>query len=134
MSRENVEVVRRIIDAINRGDIDAAMELASQDFEADWSNSRGLLSGVHRGRDQARASFESFLEPWASLRWEPKELVDLEDDRVLTVSEFRMRGHGSGVDVSARGASIWTIRDGEAAAVRLYQSKAEALEAGGLSE
>jgi ketosteroid isomerase-like protein len=134
MAQENVEIVRRIIGAISRGDIDAAFECASQDFEADWSNSRGLLSGVHRGRDQARDSFESFLEPWASLRWEPEELIELEDDRVLTVSAFRMRGHGSGVEVNARGASIWTIRDGEAAAVKLYQSKAEALEAAGLRE
>jgi hypothetical protein len=35
--------------------------------------------------------------------------------------------------VSAKGATIWTVRDGEVAAVKLYQSKAEALEAAGLS-
>jgi ketosteroid isomerase-like protein len=74
------------------------------------------------------------LEPWASLRWELEELIELEADWVLTVSEFRTRGHGSGVEVNARGASIWTIRDGEAAAVKLYQSKAEALEAARLRE
>jgi ketosteroid isomerase-like protein len=134
MSRENVEVVRRILDAINRGDVDAAIESASEDFEADWSNSRGLLSGIHRGRDEARESLKAFLEPWESLRWEPEELIELEDDRVLTVSHIRMRGRGSGVEVSASGASIWTIRHGKAAAMKLYQSKAEALEAAGLRE
>jgi hypothetical protein len=58
-------------------------------------------------------------------------LIELDDDRVLSVSHLRMRGRGSGVDVNARGAAIWTIRDGEAAAVKLYQSKAEALEVPG---
>jgi ketosteroid isomerase-like protein len=134
MSQENIAVVRRILDAINRGDVDAAIESASEDFEADWSNSRGLLSGIHRGRDEARVSLKTFLEPWESLRWEPEEFIELEDDRVVTVSHIRMRGRGSGVEVSASGASIWTIRDGKAAAMKLYQSKAEALEAGGLSE
>jgi ketosteroid isomerase-like protein len=134
MSLENVEVVRRIIDAINRRDIDAVVEWVTDDFVADWSNSRGLLSGVYRARDQAREAFELFLEPWDSLRWEPEELIELGDDRVLTVSRLQMRGRGSGVEVNASGASIWTIRDGRAAAITLYQSKAEAAEAAGLRE
>jgi ketosteroid isomerase-like protein len=61
-------------------------------------------------------------------------VVELGDDRVLSVSRLQMRGRGSGVEVNASGASIWTIRDGKAAAVTLYQSKAQALEAAGLSE
>jgi ketosteroid isomerase-like protein len=134
VSQENVEIVRRMLDAINRGDVDAAIEPASEDFEADWSNSRGLLSGIHRGRDEARASLKTFLEPWESLRWDPEELIELEDNRVLAVSHIRMRGRESGVEVSATGASIWTIRDGKAAAMKLYQSKAEALEAADLRE
>jgi ketosteroid isomerase-like protein len=134
MSQENIAIVRRILDAINRRDVDAAIESASEDFEADWSNSRGLLSGIHRGRDEARESLKAFLEPWESLRWDPEELIELEDDRVLTVSHIRMRGRGSGVEVSATGASIWTIRGGKAAAMKLYQSKVAALEAAGLSE
>jgi ketosteroid isomerase-like protein len=131
MSQRNVEIVRRLFDAISRGDVDTVAELATEDFEADWSNSRGLLSGVHRGRDEARESLKAFLEPWESLRWDPEELIELEGDRVLAVSRIRMRGRGSGVEVSAAGASIWTIRDGKAADMKLYQSKAEALEAAG---
>jgi ketosteroid isomerase-like protein len=134
MSEENVEVVRRIIDAINRRDVDAVVESTTDDVVTDWSNSRGLLSGVHRGRGQAQEAFESFLEPWESLRWELEEVVELGDDRVLSVSRLQMRGRGSGVEVNASGASIWTIRGGKAAAVTLYQSKAQALEAAGLSE
>jgi ketosteroid isomerase-like protein len=134
MSQENVELVRGIIDAINRGDIDSATEAAHRDFEADWSNSRGPLSGVYRGREQVRELWKSFLEAWASLRWDPEELVELDGGRVLVVNHVRMRGHASGVEVDARGAQIWTIRDGKAYAVKLYQSKAEALEATGLRE
>ena len=134
MSQENVEIVRRILEAINRRDIHAVVESATQDFVMDWSNSLGLLSGVYQGRDQAREAFQSFLEPWDSIRWEPEELIDLRDDRVLTVSGIQMRGRGSGVEVKASGASVWTIRNGRLAAISLYQSKAEAVEAAELSE
>jgi ketosteroid isomerase-like protein len=134
MAQDKAEIVRALFDAISRGDIDAVEESVTDDVEMDWSNSRSLLSSVHRGRDNAREALTSFLEPWESLTWDPKELIELDDDRVLAVSEIRMRGHGSGVDVSARGASIWTIRDGKAAAAKLYQSKGEALEAAGAAD
>ena len=29
-----------------------------------------------------------------------EEMIELEDDRVLTVSEFKMRGRGSGVELT----------------------------------
>jgi ketosteroid isomerase-like protein len=73
--------------------------------------------------------WKSFLEVWDSVRWEVLEFIELGNDRVLIASEIHNRGSESGVDVTARGASVWTIRDGEVAAVKLYQSKAEALEA-----
>lgn len=134
MSQENVEIVRRLIDAINRGDVDAAAEAANEDFEADLSNSRGPLTGVYRGRDQTREFLKSFLEAWASLQWDPEELIELKDNRVISASRLRMSGHASGAEVNARGAAIWKILDGKVAAVTLYQSKAEALEAAGLRE
>jgi hypothetical protein len=45
-----------------------------------------------------------------------------------------MRGRGSGVQVDATAAQIWTITDGKARRIKLFQSKAEALEAAGLRE
>jgi hypothetical protein len=45
-----------------------------------------------------------------------------------------MRGRGSGVEVDAVGAQLWTIRNGKVRSVKLYQSKADALEAAGPSE
>ena len=103
--------------------------MSADDFEFDFSNSRGPLSGIYHGLDEARDFLTSFFEPWAALDVELQELIELDGDRVLTVSEIRTRGQGSGAEVNATGAVIWTIRDGEVAAAKMYQSKAEALEA-----
>ena len=128
---EGVKAVRRVVDAINQVDLEAFADAVSDDFEIDFSNSRSPMSGMYRGRDQAREFLRSFLEPWAKLEFVSNEVIELEDGRVLQAGGLRSRGHGSGVEVEANGATVWTVRDGKAAAVKLYQSKDEALEAAG---
>ena len=132
MSQENVELVRRAIDSINRGRL--ALEDTADDFEMDWSNSVGPLKGVYRGAEQVNGVFQSFREVWDRLRWDVQEVIDLEGGRVLIVNRVRMRGRTSHVEVEATGIQVWTIRDGKLASVKLYQSRADALEAVGLSE
>jgi ketosteroid isomerase-like protein len=129
-----VEIVRAAINSINRRDVAQALEGAHDDFEADWSNSIGPSGGVYRGREQVQGMLEDFLEAWEEFRWDTKELVTLDEARVLVVNRVRGRGRGSGVEVDATGVQLWTITSGKASSVKLYQSKAEALEAAGLSE
>jgi ketosteroid isomerase-like protein len=133
MSEENVELVRRIYDSISRGDIDRALETSADDFEMDWSNSIGPDKGVYRGREQVREVWGSFVEAFESLRWDPEEFIEVDESRLIVVNHTRMRGRGSGVEVEAVGAQLWTIRDGTAQSFKLYQSKRDALEAVGLS-
>jgi ketosteroid isomerase-like protein len=127
---ENVEAVRRVMDAINRGEFDAAVANFSEKFEFDFSNSRGPMSGTYRGRSEAKGFLTSFWEPWESVEFNPEEEIrELENGLVLTVNAVRGRGSGSGAEVTAVGATLWTIRGGEILAAKMYQSKDEALEA-----
>jgi len=126
---DSLELIRPVIDAFNRADVEGLLQRTSQEFEFDFSNSRGPLNGVYRGRTEAREFLTSFLEPWAALETEEKEFSDLGDGRVLTVTEIRTRGQGSGAEVKATGAMVWTINNGEIVAAKMFQSKAEALEA-----
>jgi ketosteroid isomerase-like protein len=50
MSRENVEVVRRHMEAWNRRDLTTLSTLWRSDGEIDWSHARGPLKGVYRGQ------------------------------------------------------------------------------------
>jgi ketosteroid isomerase-like protein len=134
MSQENVELVRGAIDSINRRDLDQAIEAAHDDFEADWSNSIAPHGGVYRGREQARVLIEAFLEAWDEFHWDPQEIIEVDEARLLVVNRVRGRGRGSGVAVDAIGAQLWTIAGGKVRGIKLYQSKADALEAAGLRE
>jgi ketosteroid isomerase-like protein len=133
MSEENVATVRAIFEAVNRGDLDDAVERLPEDFVADWSASIAPESGVYRGRQELRRVFERTGESWAEADYFESEIIDA-GDLVVRVGGLRARGKGSGVEVTARGTQVWTFRDGTPVSVRLFQSKAEAREAIGLSE
>src|SRR5687767_11373146 len=133
MSKENVATVRAIFDAINRGDLDEALEGMLEDFELDWSASIAPESGVYRGPDEVRRVFESTRESWSEAEYFETEIIDA-GDLVVRVGGLRARGQGSGAEVTAHGTQVWTFREGTPISVRLYQSKAEALEAIGYSK
>jgi ketosteroid isomerase-like protein len=104
------------------------------DFEIGWSNSIGPLKGIYRGREETLKLARSFRDAWDALRWEPEEIIDVDETRVIVVNHVRMRGRDSGVAVDATSAQLWTLRSGTVQRVKLYQSKADALEAVGLRE
>jgi ketosteroid isomerase-like protein len=133
MSEENVATVRAIWDAVNRGDVDEAFKYAPDDFVADWSSSEAPESGVYRGRDAVKARFERTMEVWSEMEYFETEIIDA-GDQVVRVGGVRARGRGSGAEVSAEGAQVWTFQGGTPISVRLFQSKAEALESAGLRE
>jgi ketosteroid isomerase-like protein len=134
MSEENVELVRRTIALWNANETEQVLDGLADDFEMDWSNSIGPLKGIYRGREGVLKLWSSFLEAWEGVHWDPEEIIEVDGTRLIVVNRVRMRGRGSGVDVDATGVQLWTIEAGKAQRVKLYQSKAEALEAAGLSE
>lgn len=133
MSEENIGLVRRVFDSINDGDSSRALEEAADDFVMDWSNSIGPARGIYRGRQQVQDLWASYLDAFGSLEWIPEEFIEVDESRLIVVNRNRVRGRGSGVEVDAVGAQLWTIHDGKAQSVGLYQTKADALEAAGLS-
>ena len=132
MSEGNTELVRRTIDLWNARDIDQALEELADDCEMDWSNSIGPLKGIYRGREGVLKLWMSFLDAWDTVHWDPEDIIEVDDTRVVVVNHVRMRGRGSGVDVDATGVQLWTIETGKAQRIKLYQSKSDALKAAGL--
>jgi len=131
MSQENVEVIRAALDAFNRGDFDAMLKYAAPDFELDWSRAVGPQRGVYK-LDQARSFFDDFGDTFESIRVEPSEFIEV-DDNVIVPQTGYTRGR-DGIETTARITLIWTIRDGAIVRICLYQDKQDALEAAGLSE
>ena len=67
-------------------------------------------------------------------RIDPIELIDAGEDKVVAVLRLSGRAELSGVETDLTYAELDTLRDGKMARARQYWTKAEALEAAGLSE
>jgi ketosteroid isomerase-like protein len=132
MSQENVELVRRQYELMDRGDLAAAMERIAPDFELDLS-SLYPDAPILRGLDELLRWFYS--GPWGgSARLEAERFFDVDAERVLVFVRVTATGEGSGVPVKLRDAHELTIRDGLLVRCKVHADRDEALEAAGLSK
>jgi ketosteroid isomerase-like protein len=131
MSEENVEIVRAGLDAFNRGDRDAALKDLPPDFEFDMSRAISPDQRGVYGPDQLRQLWDDTVEPFESFRIEAEDFIEAGDQVIVPTTAYA-RGRG-GIEVTARAATIYTIRDGAIVRMCMYQTLREALEAAGLA-
>jgi ketosteroid isomerase-like protein len=131
VSQENVEVVLRHTEAFNRRDLRTWLALFSSDAVVDWSRARGPQQGVYRGRDGQKA----FWDVWLTFDWGEIEMYDITEagSEVVVPNTTTFRGR-EGIEVVARSAFVLTVENGQITRYRLFQERAEALEAAGLRE
>jgi ketosteroid isomerase-like protein len=133
MSEENVEVVRELSDAFNRGDLDAWLGCLSPEVAWESLPFPGF-SEVYRGRPGAREWLEQLLEVFEEARFEIEETTALSDDRVLIGYTQIGRGRGSGLPGELRGWAILWVAKGLITRRQVFWTRDEALEAAGLRE
>jgi ketosteroid isomerase-like protein len=136
MSHENVETLRRGLDAVNRGDKAAWLALCHPELEnippQDWPESDPIRGG--------EPVFD-FLAVEAQNAWDEEsspfeyvELIDAGNDRVVADMRGDVRGKASGASVAWRYWQVVTFRNGKALRIEWFGGRAEALKAAGLSE
>jgi ketosteroid isomerase-like protein len=133
VSQQNVEIARAAIEAINRGDLDAALADAAPDLEYVASGAVPGAGGVYRGPEGFRRFLETFLNEFSDFRLEVHELIEA-GDQVLVSQTMRGRGKQSGVEANWRVWFLWTYREGKTVRGQGFTSRDEAFEAAGLSE
>jgi ketosteroid isomerase-like protein len=138
MSQENVEIVRRVYEAIAR--LDAETVLSLYDPDVTWDATRGthlgglVGAGIYHGHKGLSDWARQWDDAWEDSEWSPDELIDAGEDVVVVVSA-RARGRASGAKVEGfMGAGVWSIRDGKIVRVVWFQTRDEAFEAAGLNE
>jgi ketosteroid isomerase-like protein len=132
MSQENVEVVRRHVEAWNRRNMATLSALWRSDAEIDWSRARGPLKGVYRGRGERETFWNEFYSTFEEARIEAQGFTETGSEVVVSITA-RFRGR-EGIEVTARSTSVYTVENGQITRLRMFQERAEALEAAGLRE
>ncbi len=135
MSQENVEIVRRLVDAWNRQDPEAV--LAPIHPEGEYVNAPAAVEpGTRRGHDEIVAVMR---KQWEILSNPLLEIDRLDDrgDEIITVARVSRTMPGSDARISNPIVFSWKFRDGKL--IRLEQlgggaNFPDALKAAGLSE
>jgi ketosteroid isomerase-like protein len=87
-----------------------------------------LQGGEYRGLAGVERGMREWLEVWDDCRWEAEEFL-VAGDQILVPFIARGRGKGSDLEVEARWAHLWTMRDGRAIKLVGYADRAVALAA-----
>jgi ketosteroid isomerase-like protein len=134
MSKENVEIVKAMVAALKRGDLDGALAGLAPDVEV-----RDLANGpdqpeVIRGTNQMKEVWALWLDAFDELHLDLEEVFDA-GNAVVCKAHWIGRGATSGMSIDVRQFDVFEFRDGAIVRVVLgNKSKSEAIEAVGLSE
>jgi ketosteroid isomerase-like protein len=136
MSKENVEIVRRLYEAAARGDW-----AHPEAFAPDVRSSRVMspdtegagLSGEWQGLDGLVENLRLWLSAWDDFRSTPEEFIEA-GDKVVVLTRETGKGKASGVPLDQEAADVWELRSGKVIEVCFYLKREDALEAAGLRE
>jgi ketosteroid isomerase-like protein len=139
MSQENVELVRRVSEALNEAIANDDPTPVLRDFldpDIYWRAAEGAIDDVGgmRGHDAIRRYIEDWTDDFDNLTLTPHELVEVDDERVMGAQRLSGRAKHTGIETDVIFFVIYTIRKGRFVEVREYVTREEALEAAGLSE
>ena len=131
MSQENVEVVRRTLDAFLRADVETALSFYDPDVEWDGTN---LPDGqIARGHEAIMEHLTRWAAQWDEWTVEVERIVGAGGDRVVVFLRERGRS-ASGLNMDEIHAEVYDLRGGKIVRRRGFSDPNEALEAVGLRE
>jgi ketosteroid isomerase-like protein len=133
MSEENLEALRRLIDAFNRRDEDAAIALMDGEVEAVPQMAVMEGVGVYRGHDGFRRWWSTLLDTLPDYK---VEVLAVRERGNVTIAALRGRAHGRGseAEIEQRQWHAARWRNGKVVWWSNHPTEAEALEAVGRSE
>ena len=138
MSRDNVEVILRLNQAMNSGD-NTALTAALEEALAPDAELRDLAnapdqSGVLRGREAIERALGLWAAAFEELRADIEESEEFGEFVVCAV-RWHGRAKETGLNVDMRMVDLWEVRGGLIVRGTMgFKSRAEALAAAGLSE
>ena len=131
MRKDNVELVRRAVDATNDHDVARLEAMFSEEteFHSTFAATEGR---VFRGRQGVRDYFATLGEVFDDMRIEIEEITDAGENQLVVVVRVTGRGKGSGVNVEQRNGQVWRFADRRIARIDSYLNPTDAFDAAGL--
>ena len=128
MSGENVDFIERGFEAFNERGVDGILPFIHPEFEATTPPNLASEPDTYRGHDGIRRWFDSFDDVMDGIRWDAHDFQQA-GDKVVVEFTLRARGKTTGLDFGQDAVMVWSMRDGKAIRVELFESLDDALRA-----
>jgi ketosteroid isomerase-like protein len=132
MSEENVEVIRRVLSEMERGNF-WTVEFWDPDVHVRWNNPIFVHRSETHGLEELGKALVEFFDAWELVTARAERIVSA-GDKVISVETWRARGKTSGIQTEIRLSSIWTVVGGKITYFANYGDPDAAFEVAGLSE
>lgn len=131
MSQENMEVIRRLYEAVNAAGLEVAVDFAHPDIEVvpppNWPET-STVKGLERVLEVTR----QWVETFESFRVEPERYLQA-GERIVVYVRDTGRIRGSGAEIDTHLIHVWTLADCKVIRWELFSDEAQALDAAGLT-
>jgi ketosteroid isomerase-like protein len=129
VSPENLAVIRKVYDAMNRRDLAAIKELGEQYPDYQWRNGPDMPEPGLRDRREGQAYVAEMFATFDQINTTIEEVIDLGDDGAIFVVHHRVRGAVSGAEVERDEVHLWRTEDGRITGLDEFLTVNEALAA-----
>jgi ketosteroid isomerase-like protein len=100
--------------------------------EVEWHTNWPGLAPAVRGIEGVRRWAEEFQGHWERVRFDVREVIEVDEETVFVWNRTYARGKDSGVDVEMDVYDVLTFRDGRIALRRTWPDRASAVAAAGI--
>jgi ketosteroid isomerase-like protein len=133
MSQEWVDLVRLGFEAIERGDMAMFDGMTTEDLVL-VQPPEVPDTKTYEGRGAIVDALEDWPNQWEDFRMDLIEIIDAGDEVAVSVTRHRGRGRECGIEMDFEVFYVQRGRNGKLARMEMFFSRAQALEAAGLSE
>jgi ketosteroid isomerase-like protein len=131
VSQENVEIVRNAHAEFERGNF-WLPEIFDPCVRIVWLPVAGGETETVGFCGMARM-MKDWMQSWEQVTAVAERVIDAGDE-IVSLAEWRGRGKTSGVVITWRYGSVWTLRGGKVTSIVSFSDPADALKAVGLAE
>ena len=114
-----------MVEAFNRGDVEGILAYAAPEVEMVEAPDYPGAETRH-GHAGVRETLTSWAQVWGELTVEVDELIEVDEEQILTIGRQHARGGSGGVELEAPVAALYRVRDGRITTMRFFLDVDEA--------
>jgi ketosteroid isomerase-like protein len=130
VSQENVELVRRVVAALNARDFEGYLACCSEDVELHLP----MVAGVYEGPEGIKRWFADIEDVGPDFHIELRGVQAIGGNQVLAFFHVASTGRASRIPLTMETAQVYDLIDGKISRIRIFLDHSEALKAVGLAE